>query len=346
MKYLKHQNLRHQLGISLVEVLVSLVISLFLLAGIIQVYVANKSSYSFSNSISRIQENGRYAMDVMAQDLRMAGFFGCAVFNPEDDSAMEAIVSNLNPDGPGYTTEIYDFLQNDLVEGTENNGLNGSDSITLRGALPGNVTVEPPYGSTSANIKVSEPHDLVEGDIVMVSNCRGADIIQISSINTQNGTLVHNTGAGTEPGNYNPDNCAGGNAHCLSQTYGADASMFKLQAVTYRIAAGESGEPALWRSVNGVDQELIESIEQMQLLYGVDTSDDDHTNQYMIATDVTNWYDVMSIRLMLLVRSASIGVVEAPQVITYNGATATAADNRLRQVFTTTIALRNRVSDI
>ena len=106
MKYLKHQQ-----GISLVEVLVALVISLFLLAGIIQVYVANKSSYGFSNSISRIQENGRYAMDIMAQDLRMAGFFGCAIFDPEDDAAMDAIVNNLNKAGPGYDPKIWVILK-------------------------------------------------------------------------------------------------------------------------------------------------------------------------------------------------------------------------------------------
>ena len=342
MKYLKHQH-----GISLVEVLVALVISLFLLAGIIQVYVGNKSSYTFSNSISRIQENGRYALETMAQDLRMAGFFGCAIFDPEDDAAMDSIVNNLNPNGVGFTDGIHNFLEKDLVEGTENDGLNGSDSITMRGAEPGNVTVQPPYGSTSAQIKVSEPHDLVEGDIVMVSNCRGADIIQVSNINASNGTLVHNTGAGIEPGNYNPDNCTGGNAHCLSQTYGADSSMFRFRAVTYSIAVGESGEPALWRSQNGVDAELVEGIGQMQLLYGIDTTDDDFPNQYMTSTELiasaNDWYDVMSIRLMLLVRSAALQVVEAPQVITYNGATTTAADYRLRQVFSTTIALRNRI---
>ncbi len=342
MKYLKHQH-----GISLVEVLVALVISLFLLAGIVQVYVANKASYAFTSSISRIQENGRYAMEVMARELRMAGFFGCAVFDPEDSTAMDAIVNNLNPNGPGFNLDLHDFLEKDLVEGTENDGLNGSDSITLRGAEPGNVTVQPPYGSTSANIKVSQPHNLEQGDIVMVSNCRGADILQISNINAQNGTLVHNTGAGTEPGNYNPDNCLGGNAHCLSQTYGADGSMFKLRAITYTIAVGESGEPALWRSENGVNEELVEGIDQMQLLYGVDTTDDDFPNQYMTSTELiasaNDWYDVMSIRLMLLVRSASAQVVEAPQVLTYNGTTTTAADNRLRQVFSTTIALRNRI---
>jgi len=336
MKYFKHQH-----GISLVEVLVALVISLFLLGGIIQVYLANKSSYSFSNSISRIQENGRYALDTMTQDLRMAGFFGCAVFDPADSTAMDAIVNNLNPAGPGYDASLHDFLLGDLVEGTENDGLNGSDSITLRGSTPGQATVMPPYMSTSAVVFLSEPHGLQQNDIVMVSNCRGADIFQVSNVNAD-GTIVHNTGAAS-PGNYNPDNCKGGNAHCFSQTYGADASMFRLQAVTYSIAVGASGEPALWRSENGVNLELIEGIDQMQILYGVDTTNDDFPNQYMISTAVTNWYDVMSIRLMLLVRSEANGIVEAPQIYNYNGIATTAADSRLRQVFTTTIALRNRI---
>jgi type IV pilus assembly protein PilW len=343
MKHLKHQH-----GISLVEILVALVISLFLLAGIIQVYVANKSSYAFSNSISRIQENGRYALDTLAQDLRMAGFFGCAVFDPEDETAMDAIVNNLNTAGPGYDPDLYDFIKNDLVEGTDNDGLNGSDSITLRGAEPGNVTVLPPYMSTSAVVFVTSPNSLQPDDIVMISNCRGGDIFQVSNYNEMTNSVVHNTGAGT-PGNYNPDNCTGGNAHCFSQVYGADASIFKLRAITYSIAVGESGEPALWRSVNGVNLELIEGIEQMQILYGVDTTDNDFPNQYMTSTELTasafTWYDVMSIRLMLLVRSAATGVVETPQVITYNGATTTAADKRLRQVFSTTIALRNRIGD-
>lgn len=346
MKYLKHQH-----GISLVEVLVALVISLFLLAGIVQVYVANKSSYAFSNAISRIQENGRYALDTMVQDLRMAGFFGCAVFDTEDDAAMDAIVNNLDTSGTGYDPDLYDFLEKDLVEGTENDGLNGSDSITMRGAVPGQATVEEPYNTNlSANIFVTQPNDLEKNDIIMISNCRGADIFQVTNL-TQSGTsnktaLVHNTGTG-EPGNYNPDSCAGANAHCLSQAYGADSSVFKLHAVTYSIAVGESGEPALWRSENGINQELIEGIEQMQLLYGVDTTDDDFPNQYMTSTQLiasaNDWYDVISIRLMLLIRSASDAVVEAPQVINYNGVTSTAADNRLRQVFSTTIALRNRI---
>lgn len=337
---------KHQCGMSLVEVLVALVISLFLIAGIIQVYIADKSSYTFSDSISRIQENGRFALDTMTQDLRMAGFFGCAIFDPADTST---IVNNLNPAGAGYDAALHDFIGQGLLEGTDGDGLNGSDSITIRGAKPNQVTIHPPFNvSTSAVLFVTQTNTIQPDDIVMVSNCRGADIFQIT--NTQGGTggnanqtvLVHNTGAGS-PGNYNPDACKGGNAHCLSQTYGSDASVFELQTVTYSIAIGESGEPALWRSENGVNVELIESIEQMQVLYGIDTDNDDFANQYVISTAVADMLDVMSVRLMLLVRSEFAFVTEEPQVYNYNGTNTTAADRRLRQVFSTTIALRNRV---
>jgi type IV pilus assembly protein PilW len=336
---------KHHRGISLVEVLVALVISLFLLGGIIQVYLANKTSYAFSNAISRIQENGRYSLDTISLDLRMAGFFGCAIFDPTDT---DSIVNNLNSAGTGYDAAVHDIIGRGLLEGTNNDGLNGSDSITLRGAKPSQFNIYPPYGpSTAANVKVTNNDILKMGDIVMISNCRGADIFQVSGTTKGTGAnkdaVVHNTGTGTEPGNYNPDTCTSG--HCLSQVYGADSSLFQLQAVTYTIAVGESGEPALWRSENGVNLELIEGIEQMQILYGIDTDDDDFPNQYVVSTAVADMLDVISVRFMLLIRSESDGITEDVQSYTYNGANITAADQRLRKIFSTTIALRNRIGD-
>jgi type IV pilus assembly protein PilW len=338
--------LKHQKGISLVEVLVALVISLFLLGGIIQVYLGNKASYTFTNAISRVQENGRFAMETLAKDLRMAGFFGCAIFDPGDTSN---IVNNLNPAGPGYD-DYYDWLGDGLLQGTDNDGLNGSDSITIRGAKPGALNVREPYNvTTSAQIFVDSTETLEDNDIVMVTNCRGADIFQVTNTTRGSGStkdaVVHSTGAVEEgPGNYNPDNCKGANAHCLSQTYGSDASMIELQAVIYTIKAGASGEPALFRAINGVDEELIDGIEQMQILYGVDTDDDDFPNQYVIAPNVVDMNDVMAVRVMLLVRSQDVNVTEDFQKYTFNDTTdITATDRRLRQVFTSTITLRNRV---
>ncbi len=334
---------KHQSGLTLVEVLVAMVIGLFLLTGIVQAYLSHRVSYTFSEAISRIQENGRFALDTMTQDLRVAGFFGCAIFDPLDTSTL---VNNLNPAGVGYDAAIHDFIGLGRLGGTENDGLNGSDSVSVRGPKPNQVTVHPPYNvSTSATIHVTTNDSIQPGDIVMVTNCRGADIFQVTnktaSTKASQQAVVHNTGSGS-PGNYNPDSCIGGNAHCLSQTYGSDSSMFELQAVTYSIAVGASGEPALWRSQDGVNVELIDGIEQMQVLYGVDTDADNFANQYVVSTAVTDMLTVTSIRLMLLVRSESASVTEDAQVYNYNGVSTTAADQRLRQVFSTTIALRNR----
>lgn len=328
----------------MVEIMVSLVISLFLLGGIVQVYVANKATYKFSDSISRIQENGRFAMEIVAQDLRMAGFWGCAAFDPDDT---ENIVNNLDPTSAGYNAFLHDFVGMGAIQGTENDGLNGSDSFTLRGAKPNQVNIHPPYNiATSDALNVTATNSIQADDIVMISNCRGADIFQVTgttaAVADQNG-IVHTTG-GVDPGNYNPTTCkGGGNLHCLSQTYGSDSAMFEIQTVTYTIAAGSSGEPALWRSENGTDVELVEGVEEMQILYGIDDDGDGFANQYVPVAAVPDMNDVIAVRFMLLMRSEDAFVAEVPQTYTYNGNTVTPNDRRLRQVFQTTIALRNRI---
>ncbi|MCP4331999.1 MAG: hypothetical protein GY785_05045 [Gammaproteobacteria bacterium] len=335
---------KHQRGISMVEILISLVISLFLLGGIVQVYIANKATYKFTDSISRIQENGRFSMETVVQDLRMAGFWGCAVFDPTDTAAL---VNNLDPGSAAYDPMLHDFTGQSAIQGTENDGLNGSDSLTLRGSKPNQVNVRPPYNTTtSSDLNVTETTSIEAGDIVMISNCRGADIFQVTSttaaVADQNG-ITHVTGS-EAPGNYNPDICkGGGNLHCLSQTYGSDSAMFELQTVIYTIAAGASGEPAMWRSENGTNVELIEGVEEMQILYGVDDDGDDFANQYLTGPAVADMNDVITIRVMLLVRSEEAFVSEEPQTYTFNGNTVTPNDRRLRQVFTTTIGLRNKI---
>jgi len=336
---------KHQRGISLVEILVSLVISLFLLGGIVQVYVADKATYKFTDSLSRIQENGRFAMDVMTEDLRMAGFWGCAIFDPDDT---EALVNNLDVDSADYDPLLHDFVAQSAIQGTENDGLNGSDSFTLRGSKPSQFNVKQPYNvAISDSVHVTATNSIEAGDIVMVSNCRGADVFQITStansVNADQIALVHTTGSGS-PGNYNPDSCkGGGNLHCLSQTYGSDAALFEMQMVTYTIAAGASGEPALWRSENGTNVELVEGVEEMQVLYGIDDDNDNYANQYVASDAVPDMNDVIAVRFMLLVRSEDAFVAEGQQTYTFNGNIVNPVDRRLRQVFTTTIALRNRI---
>ncbi|WDS36039.1 PilW family protein [Pseudoxanthomonas sp.] len=68
---------RNQLGMSLIELMIALVIGLVLLAGVIQVFSASRTAYQLSQAIARNQENARFAMDFLQRDLRMVGHAGC-----------------------------------------------------------------------------------------------------------------------------------------------------------------------------------------------------------------------------------------------------------------------------
>jgi len=277
-----------------------------------------------------MQESGRMALEVLARDIRMADFWGCA-------SNSINMVNNLDTAGAGYV----DFVTGG-VEGTE--GASGApDSITLRGGFDAGITVEPPYGpQASANIKVNTASGLAQDDIVMVSDCTNGDIFQITNANPYgSGVLVHNTGNG-DHGNYNATNpgCPGANAHCLSKVYGADAKVLLTREITYDIGTGSEGQPALFR--NG--DEFLDGIENLQILYGEDLDGTGIANYFVPADQVVDMEGVISIRVAVVTRSYDDFLTDgAAQNYNLLGTNVVAPDQRLRQVYTSTIAVRNRL---
>lgn len=67
-------SLRQQRGLTLVEIMVALTISLLLMAGVFQVFLSNRVSHNLQNGLGRLQENARAAMDVLSLNISMAGF--------------------------------------------------------------------------------------------------------------------------------------------------------------------------------------------------------------------------------------------------------------------------------
>lgn len=71
----QHYGMEHrQHGFTLVEIMVALVVGLVLLAGIGQLLTGNRQTYRFQNNVSQLQENGRFALELLGRNLRMAGF--------------------------------------------------------------------------------------------------------------------------------------------------------------------------------------------------------------------------------------------------------------------------------
>jgi len=323
-------NRSRQTGLTLVEVMIAMLLGIFLMGGVLQVFASSRQTYRVHEATSRMQENGRMALEVLSRDIRMADFWGCA-------SDPSNFVNNLDTAGTGYV----DFLSGG-VGGTD--GVSGApDSLILRGGIDSGLRVMPPYGpQASANIKTQAGNGLEQDDIVFVADCSAGDIFQITNANPDDaGVVVHNTGHG-DPGNYNVTNpgCPGANAHCLSKVYGADASMMLTQETRYEIKAGSEGQPALFRN----DLEFLDGIENLQILYGHDTDASGTANYYGPADPLVDMADVISIRFAVVVRSYDDNLTGGlTQNYNLFGTTVAAPDNRLRQVYTSTVAVRNRL---
>ncbi|WP_101760317.1 PilW family protein [Oceanicoccus sp. KOV_DT_Chl] len=64
---------QRQQGLSLIELMVSIAIAAAMMSAALQFVVSTRQTYELNDDISRIQENGRMAMDILMQDVRMAG---------------------------------------------------------------------------------------------------------------------------------------------------------------------------------------------------------------------------------------------------------------------------------
>ncbi len=61
-------------GFTLVELMVSLVIGLIIMAALIALYMSNIQAARFQTAVQQMQENGRFAVDVLSRTTRMAGY--------------------------------------------------------------------------------------------------------------------------------------------------------------------------------------------------------------------------------------------------------------------------------
>jgi len=311
-----HQPTRPQQGLTLVEVMIVITISTILMSGVLQILVSNNQHYRTQEAASRLQENGRFAAHLITQEIRMADFWGCAGSTTNvTDHLNLPLVGTSNPATP---------LEGGIT-GTNDNGLNGSDTITIQGAFGGSIGVST-HNVMAAIFSVSSiNHPLNNGDVVLVSDCQNADLFQVSDTNAgTHANVAAATGSGIP-----------GNASQPRTSYANGAAMiFEVRKITYSIKTSTSGQPALYRRHNGTNIEMVEGVENMQIIYGEDTDNDQTANRYVHAGTTGLVMDnVVSVRITLTLRSIEDNVVDTPA----NG------DRRLRRNYSTTITIRNRV---
>jgi len=74
--YMQSFTRRMSKGFTLIELVIAMAIGLLMMAGLIQIFLANRAAYRVMEGANFMQENMRFAVDRIAQSLRMADHWG------------------------------------------------------------------------------------------------------------------------------------------------------------------------------------------------------------------------------------------------------------------------------
>ena len=340
-------------GMTLVELLVAMVVGLILLGGVYVSFVSSTTTNSMNEQLSRMQENGRFAMEIITRTVRSVGYQGCGGLGVTIDNVIREkdyafrfseAVFGYDAVGTGWSP----LLPNEPQSVINNSPMPGSDILVLRTQTDDDVFLQKVPAATAANFHLppDQPDYLKPDDIVMVADCTSttAKVFHVTDVNYgaggNNVVVLHTTATSEYPGN---------NAHTFD--FDDTAELIKMNTVTFFVrnvdSAGNSTEPTLYRRVGVADPEpLVEGIENMQIRYGEDTSGNRAADVYRTANQVASWDNVVSVRIGLLLRSPSEllrGETDGQPYIV-NGSTFVApGDRRLRTVMSTTVGIRNRL---
>ncbi len=347
---------RAQRGLTLVELMISLTIGLIVLGALTYIFVGSRGTYRVSENLARVQESGRFALDYIAQDLRMTGFAGC---RSRSLNAADGTLANVTQPAVPFNGAGDGIAGFEDGTGWVNPGgvaRAAGDVLTIRRAA--GLMVRLTANSDPVARTVTIEHNgagIGNGDIVVLANCERALMFRVTNNPATTGigsfptTLEYQTGGAGVGG-------ADGNAAVVpNDAFTPDSRAYVMRFVetSYYVGLNPAGRRALYRVAGGVAEELVDGIEDVDILYGIDTSapePDGIAEAYVRADAVADWSQVVSVRISWLAAGSDDNVATGVQTYAFRdddgdgvADTQSAADRRLRRVFTTTVALRNRM---
>ncbi|HEY7773034.1 MAG TPA: hypothetical protein VIC26_07620, partial [Marinagarivorans sp.] len=197
-------------GYSLIEIMISTVVAIIVLGGAFQVVIDSKQRDRESLAVSAIQDNARYAMHVLSQDLFMAGYWGCATVDAANVSNVVRTSAGGFIDFSALTGFEGESSIIDFPVDLQARAIVGNDAFIVRHADSRNAYTVREHKSPSATIKLWDKHNYAIGDTLVIAeaNCRQMAIFQMSGPSNGSSEVIgHNTNTG---GGNAADNCANG----------------------------------------------------------------------------------------------------------------------------------------
>ena len=303
-------------GFSIVELMIAMVLTLMILGGLFSIFISNKQSFELQKGLSMIQQNSRFVIDALQKDVQNAGYVGC--YSLGNMATKNALIVDPPPFESDYSQAIIGYEgtgsgwapnATDLPSDVRNMASKDSDIMVVRYSdEDSNLPLVKSMPNSSATIFVKEKlanPPIKDEDIVLITDCQKGAIFQITNYTNSSGGVQHNIGKSVSPGNK---------TKLLSDSgsFSTDAMLVKLETIIYFVAPssdenirGESVN-SLWKKVGTADPiELVQGVSEFNLRYGEDKDNDGIPNRYALANDVTDFANVSSVSLDLVVNSVN-----------------------------------------
>jgi len=233
---------------TLIELMVALGIGSFLMVGALTVFVQGQTTFRVNESVSRLQENGRYAFDVIEPDIRMAHFWGLR-------TRSYAIDNRATPDDPVSA-----------LSPTNDCGVNWAVNIDAAVESSNNA-----YDFTCAAFGAT----VATADTLVVRRVT-ADPVAAPVANT----LYVQASRGDNSALFEGATIPAGFLAATSQTHELVVNGYYVDQTSIYLDSAGNPLPSLRRKLlrNGgaggpviADEEILPGVEDMQIQFGVDT---------------------------------------------------------------------------
>lgn len=302
---------RRESGVTLIELLVSLVIGGLLIAGAVTVYMQSRNTYRVSETAARLQEVARYALDTIEPDVRMAGFWGL--------------------------TNRADFIENrgareDATEQAVSAGVSDSCAnnwiVDVARFVEGRDDAGSGFNLACSNISPAAGADVLivrraSSDVRLLTPNR----VQIQT-NRMRGVIFSD---GVLPAGFSPAPASETRDMIVHAYYVTSTGVLRRQTLI-------GGAPP---TVD--DVEIIPGVEDLQVQFGVDLDNDGNSDQYVNTESVPAGARIASVRIWLRVAAPDIevGYTDTTNYAYANAAPGVIGDNRRRVLVSKTIQIRN-----
>jgi prepilin-type N-terminal cleavage/methylation domain-containing protein len=316
---------KKQRGFSMVELLIAMLLSVTLAAGIVTIFVNNRHSFRQDDNIARMQDDARHALREIAFDISMAGHYGdLHLPNAVNVDGGLSIGVDCGPAGD----QDWMYWATDPTTG-ESLSLAAVDNAT-------DLTVAVAHSCFAGG-------ELRDGtDVVSIKRVAGAQTATPSAGNVYlrtNGTVGF-LFKGPAP-----------TAAPVAVVAPSADWQFRPSIYFIREFANAPGDgiPTLCRKIMDgagpamTTECLATGIENLQIEYGIDTSLDGHPNVYISNPTVTQMQNVIAARIFLVARTTEIDVryTNDKTYSVSNSPDFEPDDSFHRRVFSISVSIRN-----